>query len=190
MDDDRAGIRLEVAGMEAGDDVERRCRLAALAWIDSGAALCRTRKPATPDKHLVSYFVVVDPARRAGLLVDHRKAQLWLPTGGHVEPAEHPRTTVRREALEELGIDARFLEASGGRPLLLTSAVTVGLTAGHTDVSLWYAIEGDAVASLCYDPEEFLAARWFGFEEVATTGPTTLDPNLGRFMAKLAPLVR
>jgi hypothetical protein len=30
--------------------------------------------------------------------------------------------------------------------------------------------------------------RWFGFEEVAATDPTTLDPNLGRFMAKPAPL--
>src|SRR4051794_30105565 len=47
MDDDRAGIRLEVAGVEPGDDVERRCRLGVLSWIDSGAALCRTRKPAT-----------------------------------------------------------------------------------------------------------------------------------------------
>jgi 8-oxo-dGTP diphosphatase len=186
--DDRVGIRLEVAGIEPGDDVEERCRPDVLAWVDSGAALCRTRTPATPDRHLVSYFVLVDPLHRAVLLVDHRKAQLWLPTGGHVERGEHPQTTVRREAAEELGVDARFLKASGGRALLLTSTVTVGLTAGHTDVSLWYAIEGDVDAELRYDPEEFRAVRWFGFEELAGTDPTTLDPNMGRFMAKLAAL--
>jgi 8-oxo-dGTP pyrophosphatase MutT (NUDIX family) len=103
--------------------------------------------------------VVVDPSQRAVLLVDHRKAQLWLPTGGHVEPGEHPRTTVRREAAEELGVDARFLQASGARPLLLTSALTVGLTAGHTDVSLWYAIEGDVEAGLRHDPGRYPTAR-------------------------------
>ena len=59
--DDRAGIRREVAGVTPGDDVEERCRREVLAWVDSGSALCRTRKPATPDPHLVSYLVVVDP---------------------------------------------------------------------------------------------------------------------------------
>ncbi|MFI5343447.1 MAG: NUDIX domain-containing protein [Chlamydiales bacterium] len=37
-------------------------------------------------------------------LVDHKKANLWLPAGGHVEPNEHPRETVKREILEELSI--------------------------------------------------------------------------------------
>jgi 8-oxo-dGTP diphosphatase len=101
--EDRAAIRQEIAAVNPGDDVEKRCQQDVLAWLDSGAALCRTRKPATPDKHLVSYFVVVDSSQHAVLLVDHRKAQLWLPTGGHVEPGEHPRMTVRREANEELG---------------------------------------------------------------------------------------
>ena len=190
MIEHRVGIRLEVDRVEPGDDVEERCRLDVLSWVDSGAALCRTRKPATPVRHLVSYFVVVDLSRCAVLLVDHRKAQLWLPTGGHVEPGEHPRATVRREAAEELGVDARFVSASGGRPLLLTSTVTVGLTAGHTDVGLWYAVDGDADAELRHDAEEFRAVRWFGFEELARTDPTTLEPNMGRFMAKLAALTR
>ncbi len=46
------------------------------------------------------------------LLVDHKKAGLWLPSGGHVEIDEHPQTTVQREVREELGIEATFLEAS------------------------------------------------------------------------------
>jgi 8-oxo-dGTP diphosphatase len=188
--EDRAAIRQEIAAVNPGDDVEKRCQQDVLAWVDSGAALCRTRKPATPDKHLVSYFVVVDSSQHAVLLVDHRKAQLWLPTGGHVEPGEHPRITVRREASEELGVEARFVKSSEGRPVLLTSTVTVGLTAGHTDVSLWYAVEGDADAEVRYDAEEFRAVRWFDFDELAATDPTNLDPNMGRFMIKLAALMR
>jgi ADP-ribose pyrophosphatase YjhB (NUDIX family) len=38
------------------------------------------------------------------LLVDHQNAGLWLPPGGHVEIAEHPRATVARELREELGL--------------------------------------------------------------------------------------
>jgi 8-oxo-dGTP pyrophosphatase MutT (NUDIX family) len=181
----RIEIRDEVAAVVAGDEAERRCIEDVLAWVDSGEPLCRVRKPATPDKHLVSYFVLVDLGARAVLLVDHRNAQLWLPTGGHVEPGEHPRATVRREAEEELGLAVEFLSAAGDRPLLVTSSETVGLTAGHTDVSLWYAVEGDAGAGLRFDAEEFRDVRWFGFDEVAATDPATLDPNLGRFLAKL-----
>lgn len=46
--------------------------------------------------------------RKKVLLMDHKKAELWLPPGGHVEPGENPRETVRREAKEKLGIDAEF----------------------------------------------------------------------------------
>jgi 8-oxo-dGTP diphosphatase len=80
----------------------------------------------------VSYFAVVDEQRV--LLVDHRNAQLWLPAGGHVEPHEHPRTTVVRELREELGLVAPH---AIGAPVMVTSVSTVGLTAGHTDVCLW-----------------------------------------------------
>ncbi len=52
-------------------------------------------------------------------------------------PAEHPYRTVLREADEELGIVAKFLIDV---PLMLTSTKTVGLTAGHIDISLWYVL--------------------------------------------------
>lgn len=39
----------------------------------------------------MSYFLVASDTQV--LLVDHKNAQLWLPTGGHVEPGEHPRDT-------------------------------------------------------------------------------------------------
>ena len=84
----RSAIRDEVASIWHFDELEEIHRADALAWIDSGAPLCRTAKPATPAKHLVSYFAVVDGGNI--LLVDHRNAQLWLPPGGHVEPRGAP----------------------------------------------------------------------------------------------------
>ena len=61
-------------------------------WLDSGAEIFRIAKPATPDPHLVSYFLLLDPKANEVLLVDHKKAGLWLPTGGHVELNEHRKS--------------------------------------------------------------------------------------------------
>jgi 8-oxo-dGTP diphosphatase len=174
----RSEVRAEVAAIEPLDELEREHIADVLAWIDSGAELCRINKPATPPKHLVSYFVLVDGEHV--LLVDHKKAQLWLPTGGHVEPGEHPQTTVARELREELGIKlAHQLET----PLLVTCSTTVGLTAGHTDVSLWYVVNEDHHRELLWDIEEFNAVKWFAFTDVPLSRS---DPHLGRFLKKLA----
>jgi len=97
----RAAIRRELEFIDPLDALERQHRDAALAWVDSGAPLFRTERPATPPQHLVSYFPVLDGENI--LLVDHRNARLWLPPGGHVEQGEHPRETVAREIREELG---------------------------------------------------------------------------------------
>jgi 8-oxo-dGTP pyrophosphatase MutT (NUDIX family) len=43
------------------------------------------------------------------LLIHHRKLQMWLPPGGHVEPDELPSETAVREALEETGLEIELL---------------------------------------------------------------------------------
>ena len=43
--------------------------------------------------------------------------------------------TVIRECMEELYITAEFWHKE---PIFITQTITVGKTAGHTDVSLWY----------------------------------------------------
>ena len=173
----RAAIRDELLAIAPLDATERHHRADALAWIDSGVGLVRLAKPATPAKHLVSYTAVVDAGHI--LLVDHRNARLWLPPGGHVEAGEHPRATVLRELQEELGIAPAH---AIGPPLLVTCTQTVGLTAGHVDVSLWYVVQADRRQTLRIDPDEFLAARWFAFADAPTCRS---DPHLGRFIQKL-----
>ena len=170
-------IRAELELIEPFDSVEREHHADALSWVNSGAELFRLQKPATPPKHLVSYFAVVDVD--SILLVDHRKAQLWLPAGGHVEPQEHPRTTVQRELEEELGFSCPHPVEP---PVMVTCTPTVGLTAGHIDVSLWYVVRVKREQSLNYDEGEFLGVRWFPFSQVPLERS---DPHMGRFIAKL-----
>lgn len=79
----REQVRAEVEAIEPLDALEREHQADVLAGIDSGAELFRVANPATPPKHLVASFAVVDGDHI--LLVDPRDARLWLPTGGHVE---------------------------------------------------------------------------------------------------------
>ena len=173
----RAAIREEVELIQPLDELEQATKLDVLAWIDSGADLCRTKKPATPPKHLVSYVAVVDGEHI--LLVDHINAELWVPTGGHVDPGEHPRDTALREAQEELSLDGEFLKEG---PVFVTITETVGKTAGHTDISLWYVLRGDRRSSLKFDDSEFYDARWFHKNEVPLD---RADRHLSRFLQKL-----
>ena len=111
-------VRAELAAIKAYDHLEKAHLEDAIAWVESGAVLCRVFKPATPPKHLVSYFALIDELHV--LLVDHKKANLWLPTGGHVEPGEDPRATVVRELKEELGLQISIGDVGPPRMITVT----------------------------------------------------------------------
>ena len=167
-----------VAAIEPLDEVERGHRDSTIEWIRSGAPIFRTQKPDVPPQHLVSYFALIDEHRGKLLLVDHKLAGLWLPSGGHVEPNEEPNATVVRELAEELRLLADFRYAA---PLFIT-VTRVGGDGGHTDVSLWYVLRGDSSRAIEFDRGEFHDVRWFGLEEIPFERS---DPHMRRFVAKL-----
>lgn len=180
-------IRALVEALTPADDLEARHRAECLAWLAGTDDIFRREKPHTPSPHLVAYFLLRDEADGSVLLVDHIKAGMWLPSGGHVEPGEHPVETVRREVREELGVPAVFSPRYGERPALLTVTETVGRPEErHTDVSLWFVLGGSRDQALIPDPGEFRSVRWWTPHEVAAANPETLDPHMGRMMAKLA----
>ncbi|MFQ3307527.1 MAG: 8-oxo-dGTP diphosphatase [Candidatus Midichloriaceae bacterium] len=161
------------------DNIEKSQCLESINWIKSDEPIFRISKPDNPNKHLVSYFVVFDEKTKKILLVDHKKAGLWLPPGGHVEIDENPTYTVKRECLEELGILADFWI---NHPIFITQTVTVGITAGHIDVSLWYVIKGSEEQEYQYDQEEFAGIKWFGLDEIPYEKS---DPHMERFIRKM-----
>jgi 8-oxo-dGTP diphosphatase len=166
------------------DAVEARHRVEALAWLRSTDDVFRRAKPATPPRHLVGYVVPTDPVDGAVLLAAHRNAGLWLPPGGHVEPGEHPADTARREMVEELGVSG----AVAARPAFLTITTTVGIDAGHEDVSLWFEARLPRTAELRPDEGEFAGVRWWARAEVAAADPGGFDPHFVRYLAKTARL--
>ncbi|MEU9979458.1 NUDIX domain-containing protein [Streptomyces sp. NPDC051014] len=185
-DDDRPRGRLLglVGGIEPWDDQERVHLETAARWIAGGAPVYRVRRPDVPAMHLVSYFVVLDDTRGRQLLVAHRRAGMWLPAGGHVEPGEDPWATVVRECREELGLEAAASPITGEFPFFLTVTRTRGQGV-HTDVSLWYLLTAGAETITCWDRGEFDAVRWLTDEEVLAESAEVLDPHLHRFTRKL-----
>jgi 8-oxo-dGTP diphosphatase len=177
--DVRSEIHQIVSSITPVDDLERNHIHFVRNWIESGSEIFRIEKPAMPDTHLVSYFVITSSKMDQILLVDHKKAELWLPPGGHVDPGEDPKETVRREAEEELGMEAEFL---ADEPILLTVTETVGNVTKHTDVSLWYLLKGDPSQALDYDPSEFHQIRWFKIDEIPFE---KTDPHMKRFIHKM-----
>jgi 8-oxo-dGTP diphosphatase len=177
--DVRNEIRDLISAIRPLDDLERHHIDFCTNWIQSGVEIFRLEKPAIPPIHLVSYFLVFTPDQSKVLLVDHKKAELWLPPGGHVELNENPKDTVLREAKEELGIEAEFLF---DKPLFVTVTKTVGNVIQHSDVSLWYALTWNPEDPLIYDKDEFNQIHWFGLEEIPFEKS---DPHLRRFINKV-----
>jgi len=158
----------------------------ALSWLARTSDIYRRVKPRTPSPHLVSYFLLVDRTTGRVLLCDHRLSGLWLPTGGHVEPGEHPVETVRREAAEELGIEAHFDPIVGAAPFFLTVTETVGdASTRHTDVSLWFALEGRQGQPLVPDGDEFVDVRWWARSDIEGHLRGRQEPHLLRALDAL-----
>jgi len=175
-------IKQIISSIKPFDALEAQHINDATGWINSTAEIFRIERPATPPKHLVSYFVLIDKQKNKILLMDHINAGLWLPSGGHVEINEHPKTTVEREIMEELNIPADFISEN---PFFITQTITVNIGAGHTDVSLWYLLNGNSEEEIAYDKVEFNGYKWFDYNEILETDISKLDPHMHRFVNKL-----
>ncbi len=55
----------------------------------------------------------------------------------------------------------------------------------HTDVTLWFVLDGDRAADIRPDPGEFRATGWVGLDRAGGWGADRFDPHMDRFMAKL-----
>jgi 8-oxo-dGTP diphosphatase len=177
-------IRSLVAELVPADVIEAEHCRDALAWLDSTDDIFRRIAPRTPSPHLVSYLLLIDHDQGRVLLVDHLKAGLWLPSGGHVEQGEHPVATVRREVQEELGIPAVFSPVTGELPVFVTVTETASTVHRHTDVSLWFVLTSGANQPLKPDLREFREVRWWSRDDIGQADPALFDPHLNRMLAK------
>jgi len=124
------------------------------------------------------YCFVIDNKNYKFLLAKHRISGLWLSPGGHVDSNELPLVAASRECREELRFTPRMISPS---PILLSSVKTIGKTAPHRDIALWYASIYDG-QSIRFDKREFEEVKWFSYDE-AINAPA--EPHLPRFFKKM-----
>jgi 8-oxo-dGTP pyrophosphatase MutT (NUDIX family) len=189
MSDTRTKIANLLKQVKPFDLEEQKHIKDALDWITSGVEIFRIEKPATPSKHLVSYAVLVDFKKNKILLFDHKKALKKLPSGGHIDKDEMPIEAAKREMFEELGINSKPISDGRGVPFFVSVVETVGITAGHIDVDLWYIFEGNSNLKINDEAEEFKREfngyYWLGFDEILAMPIKGLDANMHRFVNKL-----
>lgn len=128
------------------------------------------------DAHLCVYFAAIDPTAKKVFMGHHKKADLWLFSGGHIDKDEGLRPAVAREISEEWGLDGRSFDI--GRPALLTITPIENPEKPckvHFDV--WYFVPVSAGAFFP-DPaklaEEAHEMRWLTLEEARSI---TSDSN-------------
>ncbi|MEI6462416.1 MAG: NUDIX domain-containing protein [bacterium] len=184
----REQIRNTISLITPYDEIERLHIEDALHWIDSNVEIFRISKPANPSKHLVCATVFVDPLETRILLLENNKAGLLLPNGGHVDPGELPLQTVQREVREEMSEEATLLFNSE-LPFFIDQSITVGQTAGHTDVTLWFVLNRNSKMGINDQSEEFKREfgkyYWLNPQEILEMDIRKLNPNMHRFVNKL-----
>ncbi|MHA1911175.1 MAG: NUDIX hydrolase [Candidatus Kariarchaeaceae archaeon] len=120
------------------------------------------------------------------LLIHHRKLNMWLPPGGHIDPNELPDDAVLREVREETGLEVSIISDQDSYPYsdirLLARPHHVQLElidekTSHEHIDLVYfcrPIDG----TILLNQEETNAIRWFSPEDLLAD---EIRPNV-RFM--------
>lgn len=131
--------------------------------------LTRAENPAS---HFDVHFCPINPKTKEVFLTLHKKSNLWLFPGGHLELGETPDQAVNREIEEELGVSQFFKETP--EPFLFSIVdIDRNERSCKTHHDLWYRMETDG-ADFVLDPSEFHQTGWMTITKARTL---VTDPN-------------
>ena len=130
---------------------------------------------------VVSAFIVYE---NKILLIDHKKLNLWLPVGGHIELDEDPEMALWREIEEESGLDKESLEILTTKPTIADPIVMPLYTPNYLDVHQIYD-DHKHIAFIYFfrsktdrvmlAQEEHHEIKWFSLEEIEDTEFNTVE---------------
>lgn len=124
----------------------------------------------------VIFLTQTDPIQT--LLVHHKKYDLWLQPGGHIEPDENPMQTAIREAMEETGIDVSSYLLPGDKVddyafklpvpyyFLEEKIPAYQDTPEHFHLDFLYVVRLPTVVTPLLEQDGAHDIRWFTLEEV------------------------
>lgn len=108
------------------------------------------------------------------LLLWHRKLQMWLPPGGHIEPNELPDEAAIREVKEETGLDVVLLSQPalppipGPRQLARPEGIQLeDIGPGHQHIDLvYFARPADPQSVRPVANDEVERIGWYGLSDL------------------------
>jgi len=137
--------------------------------------------PAITRDFTATTFVVHE---RRTLLLLHRKLNMWLPPGGHVDPHELPDEAAIREVREEAGLEVELLTTGSmlGNVRVLPQPYCIlleDIAPGHQHIDLIYfaRVRGGVLNP---SERETQAARWVTWEELDAPDISEDIRELGR----------
>ncbi len=113
-------------------------------------------------RHYCSFFLPYDSVSGKIYLGHHKKADDWIPPGGHIEPDETPSMAAIREMKEELGVD---IDRSMLSPFALSVKEIGRPTSGcMTHFDIWYLVNIKE-QNFNYLKSEYYDASWFTLKD-------------------------
>ena len=179
----RALIRDSIRARTPVDERERR---SIGAFIDHFDRLAEPFSEHADPVHVTGSAIVV--SERGVVLHLHKRMNLWLQPGGHIEPGETPWDAARREAEEETGLAVEFAPGPAGataapNPPLAHVDVHAG-PRGHTHLDLRYILfaRPDDPAP---PPGESQDVRWFDWDAAIAAADPGLAGALAAYRGRL-----
>lgn len=116
-----------------------------------------------PQSHFCAYFLPYNANTKQIFLGHHKKSNLWISPGGHIDKGEDLLETLNREIEEELGVQNFFRDLPP--PFLLTITSIENQTQPcKTHFDIWFLVDTDG-ALFHIGPKEFHDTQWLAIGE-------------------------
>jgi len=149
-----------VRWMDARVPVDERERASIDTFVRTAPGLTDPFNEHADPVHITASAILVSDAGDKVALHLHKRLNMWLQPGGHIEAGESPADGALREAREEIGVPVRHQEPGG---LLMHLDVHPG-PKGHTHLDLRYLVRAPEVTPQPADGES-TQVGWFAWAE-------------------------
>ena len=165
------------AAVAARTPVDERERQSIERFSAELARLDRPYDEDADDVHVTGSAIILGD--RGVVLHLHKRMNLWLQPGGHVDAGEDPADAALREAIEETGLELVHDEA----PPVIAHVDAHDGPKGHFHLDVRYVLRATSDADPTPPPEESQDCRWFAWDEAIAVA----DPGLSGALKALRP---